>query len=75
MGGDEEVNVVIQGARVLGHAEVQAALDSELGAISRLPVLAVVVERLPRNNMGKVKRAELRRQLAEVMRAGMRARP
>jgi acyl-coenzyme A synthetase/AMP-(fatty) acid ligase len=65
--GGDEIFIVVQSVKSPGHAEVQSALSSELGALKRLPVRVVVVERLPRNDMGKVKRVELRRQLSEVM--------
>ncbi len=69
IGGDDEIYVVIQCRRRLEWAEVQAAANAELGVINRMPVRVAVVETLPRNDMGKIKRLELKRQLSIAMRA------
>ena len=61
--GDEEIHVVIQCSRRLERAELEVAKNAELGAIRRVPTRVVFVDKLPRNEMGKIKRLELNRQL------------
>jgi acyl-coenzyme A synthetase/AMP-(fatty) acid ligase len=61
--GDEEIHVVIQCSRRLRQAELEAAKKAELAAIRPAPMRIVFIDKLPRNEMGKIKRLELSRQL------------
>jgi acyl-coenzyme A synthetase/AMP-(fatty) acid ligase len=65
--GDEEIHVMIQPGRQMEQAEIQAAAYAELGVIKRVPVHVVLMEKLPRNEMGKIERLELRRQLTLLL--------
>jgi acyl-coenzyme A synthetase/AMP-(fatty) acid ligase len=60
----DEIIVVIQPGRPLEPAAIQVAVNAELGMVKRIPVRAVLIEKLPRNAMGKVERLVLKRQLA-----------
>ena len=62
-GGDDEIYVVIQSSRPIEPAKIVAAGDAELGPIKRVPARFVSVEKLPRNEMGKIERLVLRQQL------------
>jgi acyl-coenzyme A synthetase/AMP-(fatty) acid ligase len=59
----DEIIVVIQSGRPLEPAAIQVAVSAELGMVKRIPVRAVLIEKLPRNAMGKIERLVLRRQL------------
>ncbi len=54
--------VVPAGGATLTEAEIQAALKDRLAGYKR-PKRVVFVEELPRNTMGKVQKAELRKRL------------
>ena len=62
-GADSEIYVVIQSSRQIDPAEIMAARHAELGVIQGLPLRVAVVEKLPRNAMGKIERLALKRQL------------
>ena len=61
--GDEEIHVLIQSSRKIDQAEIDAAGNAELRAIKRVPMRVSLIEELPRNEMGKIKRLELKRRL------------
>ncbi|MEP7063350.1 MAG: class I adenylate-forming enzyme family protein [Betaproteobacteria bacterium] len=63
MDAGDEIVVVIQPHRPLEPAAIQVAVNAELGMVKRIPVRAVVIAKLPRNEMGKIERLVLRRQL------------
>jgi acyl-coenzyme A synthetase/AMP-(fatty) acid ligase len=60
---EEEIYVVIQAGRPIKRAEIEAAGTAELGVIKHAPVKVVMAESLPRNEMGKILRLELKRWL------------
>jgi acyl-coenzyme A synthetase/AMP-(fatty) acid ligase len=61
--GDEEIHLVIQSSRRIERAEFEAATNAELGTIKRMPVHVSFMEKLPRNEMGKIQRLVLKQQL------------
>lgn len=65
--GNDEIYVAIQTDHVLDPEEVKVAVNAELGTLKRLPVRAVFIKMLPRNEMGKIERVELKRQLAAAI--------
>ena len=67
--GDDEIHVVIQSSRPIEPAKIEAAGNAELGPIKRVPVRVVFIEKFPRNEMGKIERLVLKRQLI-LARAG-----
>lgn len=66
--GDEMVHLVVQSQRPLDQAEVAAAMREALGPLNQVPVRVVFVGKLPRNEMGKVRRIALRKALADALR-------
>jgi acyl-coenzyme A synthetase/AMP-(fatty) acid ligase len=62
-GADDEIHVVIQSRRPIEPPEIEVAGNAELGAIKGVPVRIVFIEKLPRNEMGKIERLVLKRQL------------
>ena len=54
---------MIQSSRPIEPAKIVAAGDAELGPLKRVSVRFVSVEKLPRNEMGKIERLVLKRQL------------
>jgi acyl-coenzyme A synthetase/AMP-(fatty) acid ligase len=68
-GASDEIQLVIQSNRRIALDEIKAAVNAELGGVNRVPVRVVFTEKLPRNEMGKVERLVLRRQLIRA-RAG-----
>lgn len=71
--GDDEIHLVIQSARRIEPAELEASADALLGQIKCVPVHIEFVPAMPRNDMGKIDRRALKEQLA-LARAG-RASP
>jgi acyl-CoA synthetase (AMP-forming)/AMP-acid ligase II len=67
--GEDEIYLVIQCGRPLERAELEAARRSVKGVAGPLPVRVAVVEKLPRNEMGKIMRIELKRQLLRARKA------
>ena len=67
--GEDEIHLVIQRGRPLERAELEAAKSAVLGVIKSVSVRVAVVEKLPRNEMGKIKRLELKRQLTRARNA------
>lgn len=65
--GDSAIYVVIERGGGLAPADVAAAAKAELRVFRRLQIRAVLVDRLPRNAMGKIDRRVLRRELAATI--------
>jgi len=65
--GGDEIFVVIQSSQPLEQAEIDAAGKAELRLFRRVPVRAVSIEKFPRNEMGKIERRVLKRQLIAVL--------
>jgi acyl-coenzyme A synthetase/AMP-(fatty) acid ligase len=69
----EEMHVVIQANRRIEPAEIEAAKNTELRVIKRVPLRIVFIDQLPRNDMGKIERLALKQQLI-LARAGKQVR-
>ncbi len=61
--GDEEIHLVIESSRRFERAEIEAAANAELGIIKRVPVRFDFTAKLPRNEMGKIRRLALKQLL------------
>jgi acyl-coenzyme A synthetase/AMP-(fatty) acid ligase len=61
--GVEEIHLVVQSSRRIERAEFEAATNAELGMIRRMRVHVSFMEKLPRNEMGKIQRLALKQQL------------
>ena len=65
--GNDEIYVAIQAGRPLDRAKVKVAVNAVLGTLKRLPARAVFIDKLPRNEMGKIERLKLKRQLTAML--------
>ena len=71
--GNDEINVVIQTGRPIEPADIVAAENAARSAFMRVPMRVVFIDKLPRNEMGKIERLALKRQLI-MARAGKPSR-
>jgi len=66
-GTADEIYIVIEVRRPLQPEVVKSAANAALGVLKRVPVHALLVERLPRNATGKIDRRLLKQQLADAL--------
>ena len=56
----EEIHLVVESRRRIERAEIEAAANAELGIIGSVPVRIDFTAKLPRNEMGKIRRLALK---------------